>query len=679
MPKRRSDDRVSPGDSGGRPGFSNPVLAVSLNGAVRASVDGCEVRLLSRHARAVLAILALADGHRATRERVWGLLWGDGSQFHAQVSLRQILGKLRRVLAAAGYAGHVFGPTWLDLGADTVRVDLHEAISAAEAHVVHPALRDMPLFADTLLADVEDLNGEVAAWVRDVRRMAMDRLAGALARGLEEPGPPAERRRDLAEALLRLDPCHEPACRALMRLRADAGDPTGAERAYLDLQAALAERFDTLPSDATRDAYAGVKLGDAPAPPAPRLPAEPRPPTGLIEGPLVAVLPFSSQVPGEMAPYLGAGLAEEMIAALAGFDELGVIARNSAMHYAGQYPDVRQVGRDLGVGYVVSGSLRRLGHEMRLSVELADAQTARVLWPGTFTFPDPALFDALDEAVLQVVAVVAPRIRAAELARIRLKRPENLGAYDHMLQGLDLLYRLEPERFEAAKAYLDQAMALDDGYAMPRALAAEWHSLRVGQAWSSDPAHDGREAVRMAEGALERDPGNVRALTELAHDRAFLHRDYDEALSLFSRAEGLGPGSAQVWAQSAPTYCYVGEGDEAVRRMRRAMLLSPQDLFAFRQSAIMALAHYTSGRFEESIAWGRKAQGQNGQYTAVPRFLAAAAVGAGDLAAARGHAERLMALEPDFTVAAYRNRCPFQDPARVEVLCGQLLAAGLPL
>jgi TolB-like protein len=654
------------------------VLAVSLGSAVRASVDGREVRLASRHVRAVLGVLAMSEGHRVRRERLWGLFWGEKTQFNAQSSLRQIVGKLRRALDSAGYAGHDFGPTWLELGAETVRVDLNEAIAAAEAQVVHPALRDTALYADTLLEDEEVLNTEVADWVREVRRTARDRIGGALERGMEHPGLEAERRRELAGALLRLNPCHEPACRTLMRLRAEAGDPAGSERAYLELEAALADRFDTLPSDETRDVYASIKLGGVPMLSAAPLPAQPRIPTGLITGPLVAVLPFASHGPGEMAPYFGAGLAEEMIAALASFDEFGVIARNSATQYAGDYPDVRQVGRDLGASYVVSGSLRRLGHEMRLSVELADAQSARVLWPGTFTFPDPALFDALDEAVMRVVAVVAPRIRAAELAQIRRKRPESLGAYDHMLQGLDLLYRLEPERFEAAKAFLDQAMAMDDGYAMPRALAAEWHSLRVGQSWSPDPARDGREAVRMAESALERDPGNVRALTELGHDRSFLHRDYDAALALFSRAEGLGPGSAQVWAQSAPTYCYVGEGDEAVRRMRRAMLLSPQDLFAFRQHAIMAMAHYTSGHYEESLHWGRKAQGENAQYTAIPRFLAAAAAGAGDIAAARSHAARLIELEPEFSVSGYRTRCPFRDPARVAAMCGHLLAAGLP-
>ena len=508
--------------------------------------------------------------------------------------------------------------------------------------------------------------------------------------GLANPSLDRERRQDVVEALLRLNPCHEAACRALMRLRAEAGDPAGAERAFLDLQAALDERLDDLPSSETVDEYARIKgrfdtASDA-APASPplssaALPAASQsaaPPAAEPAVPSVAILAFATPEDATLAPYFGRGLAEEMTAALAAFDEIAVISRNSTTSLETHDRDRSRAARELGVRYLVSGTVRRHSGQLRLFAELSDTTTGRVAWSNVFTFPSAGLFDVLDNIVAHVVGIIAPRIRSAEIQRTRLKRPESFTAYDHVLRGLDLMTRLEQPAFASARAHFEQAIVLDPGYAMAHALAGEWHSLQVGQGWTIDPARDKAAGMRLLQAALDLDPTNTRALTFMGHDRAFLFRDYDGAIDLFGRAEAISPGSSMVWSLSAPTYVYIGQGAEAVRRIRKAKSLSPQDLFAFRQNGILMMAHYSTGEFAEALHWGRIALAQNPRYTALPRYLAISAAAVGDLAAARAYAAQMLALEPEFTIAAYRPRCPFRDPATVDLICTRLRAADVP-
>lgn len=243
------------------------------------------------------------------------------------------------------------------------------------------------------------------------------------------------------------------------------------------------------------------------------MPAQPNLPTAL---PSVTVLPFATPDDATLAPYFARGLAEEMIAALAAFDKIAVIPRNSIATLEATGRDRLRAARELGVRYLVSGTVRQHGDQLRLLAEVSDTTTGRVVWANVFTFTGAGLFDVLDSIVARVVGIVAPRIRSAEIQRAKLMRPESLTAYDHVLRGLDLISRLEQPAFAGARAHFDQAIALDPGYAMADALAGEWHSLQLGQSWTTDPAQDTAEAVRLLQTALDRDPANERALPATA-------------------------------------------------------------------------------------------------------------------------------------------------------------------
>jgi TolB-like protein/tetratricopeptide (TPR) repeat protein len=394
--------------------------------------------------------------------------------------------------------------------------------------------------------------------------------------------------------------------------------------------------------------------------------------------PSIAVLPFREPDVPEGYSYFGDGIVEDVIGALASLPDLVVIARNSTSRYRGTPVDVGSVGRELGVRYVLSGSVRRAGERIRILSELSDTETQRVLWTDKIDGRTDDLFDLQDRLSEKTITTLAPHVREAEIRRVLLKRPENFDAYDFMLRGLELLYRLKRSEFDSAREMFEKSTALDPGYATPYALTALWHSIRVGQGWSEDRRGDYEAVNRFAGAALERDPFDARALSLCGHMRALLFRDYEGAFGLFDRAIAASPNSADVWFRSSPTYSYVGQAEEAKHRAQIGLRLSPFDTHLFFAHTALGLACYTSGNYEEAVVWGRKARSQSPNYTANLRFLAAslAAAGRGSEAADVGRA--LLDREPGFHVQRFCDTYAYKDPARRATLALHLRAAGLP-
>lgn len=394
--------------------------------------------------------------------------------------------------------------------------------------------------------------------------------------------------------------------------------------------------------------------------------------------PSIAVLPFRTLDPDPEHAYFGDGLVEDIIGALAALKDLLVISRNSTLVYRGKDVEVRRVGSDLDVRYVLSGSVRRHGSRLRIAAELADTETGLVQWAQTFNFESEDLFDIQDRIVVEIVAIVAPRVREAEIQQAFLKRPESMDAYDHFLQALALLWRMDQHDFSRAGALVQRAIALDDSYATAYALASEWHGLRVGQGWSPDPNADSREAVRLAEAAVARDSGNVWALTLLGHYKSYLFRDYDTALSLFERATAASPSNSWAWGRSAPTYNYIGDGHGAIERAERALSLSPQDPMAFFYHTTLCIGHYTCGMYEEAAQWGQIALRESPRYIAAAAPTAAALAALGMTVEAREAALTILEVNPSFRASVHATRYPYREADRRARLEQHLLAAGLP-
>ena len=394
--------------------------------------------------------------------------------------------------------------------------------------------------------------------------------------------------------------------------------------------------------------------------------------------PSIAVLPFHVQGESETQTYFGDGVVEDIIGALASLREMFVISRNSTLRYRGTGADVRVVGRDVGVSYVLSGSVRRANDRLRVSAELSETARGTVVWASHFDGISEDLFALQDQIATRVVSTIAPQVREAELRRAFRKRPDNMEAYDCMLRGLAQRYHLNPEDFSEARTWLERAIILDPGYAAPYALLADWHSIRAGQGWSADPAADNAEVIRLATAALERDSFDATALALCGHVKSLLLHEFDEALALFDRAIAASPSSAIAWARSSPTYSYIGDGREAIRRAEQGLRLNPFDLHVFFNHSILGLGLYVAGEHEEGIRWGRKAREENPRYTANLRFLAANLAAAGHLDEAREVSRALLAVEPGFRVDRFIEGYAMRDPELRGRFGSHLRLAGLP-
>lgn len=394
--------------------------------------------------------------------------------------------------------------------------------------------------------------------------------------------------------------------------------------------------------------------------------------------PSIAVLPFREVGIDEAHRYFGDGVVEDIIGALASLPELFVISRNSTARFRGSPVDFKAVREDLVVRYVLSGSIRRMGERIRIVAELADTETQAVLWTDRIDGRLDELFELQDRLSERTVHSIAPHVQNAEIRRALRKRPENLDAYDFMLRGLDLLYRLKRSEFDRARALFERSIALDPAYATPYALSALWYSIRRGQGWSENPRADYEAAMCLAEAALERDAFDARALSICGHVRALLLHDYEGAFALFDRAIAASSNSSVAWVRSSPTYSYVGDAAEAKRRAGVGIRLSPFDPQLFFAHTALGFACYTAGDYEEAIVWGRRAFSENPNYTANLRFLVASLAAAGRTEKARDMARVLLTLEPAFSVEQFCEGYAYREPARRNTLAAHLKAAELP-
>ena len=394
--------------------------------------------------------------------------------------------------------------------------------------------------------------------------------------------------------------------------------------------------------------------------------------------PTIAVVPFRVEGEDEARAYFGDGIVEDIVGALASLRDLRVISRSSTLRYRGATVDIRAMGRELRASYALSGSVRRSGARMRVSVELAETGGAAVIWASHFDGVSEDLFTLQDQIATSVVGTLAPQVRDAELRRALRKRPESLEAYDCTLRGLAQLYVLTPHHFEEAHSWLEKAVALDPAYAMPYALLAIWHSIRVGQGWSSDRVADQAAVLRFATAAIARDSFDAIALAMCGHSKSILRYEFEEAMLLFDRALEASPSSAIAWIRSSPTYAYIGDPDEAIRRVEEGLRLSPFDPLLFLAHTALNLAHYVAGRYDEAVQWGRKALEENPSYTANLRLLAASLAAAGQEQAARDIGQALLEADPAFQVARFVATYAIRDPARRDQLTAHMRRAGLP-
>jgi len=394
--------------------------------------------------------------------------------------------------------------------------------------------------------------------------------------------------------------------------------------------------------------------------------------------PSIAVLPLHNAGGDPADNYFSDGIVEDITLSLAGLRELMVVSRGSTLAYRGRQPNPREIGRVLGVRYVLMGTVRRSDKLVRVSVELCDANSSATLWGEKAEVPLGELFEVQDRIVERIVAGIAPNVRAAELRASMRKKPENFTAYDYTLRALHIINSLDKSTFLQAREYLDRAMAEDSNFAMPAAWAARWHSLRVGQGWSENPDEDAEKAVELAARAIDLDRQNALALATYGHLMSYLFHECDSALVYFDRALSASPNHSLAWLLSSATLGYIGRGEQAVSHAEHGLRLSPFDQNLFYYYEFLSLAHYSNGAYEEAVKWGKMSARENPRFTANLRYLAAALAALDRLDEAREAAANLMKLEPNFRLGVYeRTRQPFRQPEMSAKHMEHLRKAGL--
>jgi adenylate cyclase len=399
----------------------------------------------------------------------------------------------------------------------------------------------------------------------------------------------------------------------------------------------------------------------------------------LPDRPSIAVLPFTNMGGDPEQDYFADGMVEEIITALSHFRQLFVIARNSSFTYKGHAVDVKQVGRELGVRYVLEGSVRKAANRVRITGQLVDTATGAHLWADRFDGGIGDIFDLQDQVTERVVGAIAPAVEKAEIERAKHKLTESLDAYALYLRGLGRLYQFASRQAnEEALRLFNSAIELDPDFASAYGRAAHCYAIAKVNGWISVTANEIAEVTRLAQRAVELGKDDAIALAAAGWALVYVVRDLEVGAALIDRALVLNSNLAEAWSFGGWVKNYLGEPKLAIERFARATRLSPLDPWVTRMRSGTAHAHFFLGRYDEAASWAAKALQDNPDYQPVLRIAAASNAMAGRPEQAHKAMARLRRLNPTLRVSNLKNVLgPWRadDLARYEE---GLRRAGLP-
>ncbi len=436
--------------------------------------------------------------------------------------------------------------------------------------------------------------------------------------------------------------------------------------------------IETLPRRGYR--YVGpVATVEAAEPAASAATPSPRGPP-LPHIPSIAVLPFQNMSGESEQEYFADGIVDEITTALTRMRGLFVIARSSSFTYKGKSVEVKQVGRELGVRYLLDGGVRKSGERVRITTQLIDATTGATLWADRFDSAIEDIFDLQDRVASSVVVAIAPKLEQAEIERARQKPTESLDAYDHYLRGLATIYRSPSDRKgsdDALREFLE-AIDLDEDFAMAYGIAAWCYVWRKANGWMVDRAGEIAEAERFARRAVALGKDDAATLARGGHALAFVVGDLDAGVTFVDRALTLNPNVAVAWYLSGFVRIFIGEPDLALAHFAKAMRLSPLDPLTFAMQTGCAHACMFAGRFDEASQWAQQALREQPDFMTTNRIAAAATALAGRLHEARKAMAQLRRLDPALRISNLGDQIPLRRPQDLARYQDGLRKAGLP-
>jgi DNA-binding SARP family transcriptional activator/TolB-like protein len=661
----------------------HPILRIHLLGPMRAtSYLGDDVLPRAKKARAAFGYLCLAFGARVPRARIASMLWDRVDDSQARTSFRQAVKEITSAMGSLSPELITTGRASIRFNTDACWID---ALALLESSSSDSARTDLAvLCAGELLDGLDEVSTPFAQWLAKERIRFKESLKGSLDTVLQQidrPGFDAKQLAAVARRLISYDPTHQGASRALMRSLAKLGQREEALQEYERCRQALLKAFHVKPSIQSERLYHTIRARSARRR-GPRAPAEARfhpAPTDLhAPGPersrlRVGVLSFDSDG-SENDQDLALSLSHEVATALARFRWFDVISPVAMM----QRPLATLLSKDAferqQLDYAVDGTVARTGPNYRISVQLLDlARCTRPVWSDRFELAVRELHRLNELVTGRIVGSIDPVILFIEG---RQKRRERYGATGLLFLAIPLIYSMERQKFQQAAELIQRALGIEPDNSMAVTLLAYWHLWHIGQGWTSDTAKTLSTVETLCLRAMELDPENSEAMGIYAHTLAW-KKEFDRAVQFFDRSLRVNPNLPYVWAFSAATYSYIGEPEEALRRLNRYRDLAPFDPY-FRFFEIFYETAYMFKRdYERAIVVGRRV------VKAIPEFVNAykpviASLGhLGRRKEAEPYIQKLLSLEPDFTIEKFRKGYPFKLPEDRDSYCKGLALAGI--
>jgi adenylate cyclase len=406
--------------------------------------------------------------------------------------------------------------------------------------------------------------------------------------------------------------------------------------------------------------------------PATRQPIAPTAVLPLPDKPSIAVLPFANLSGDPEQEYFADGMVEEIITALSRIRWLFVIARNSAFTYKGRAVDLKQVGRELGVRYVLEGSVRKAGGRVRITAQLIDTTTGAHLWADRFDGSLEDVFELQDKVAASVAGVIEPALQVAEMRRSAARPTTDLSAYDLYLRAIAALFPITKERIFTALELLERAIAIDLHYGPALAWAAVCHLRLVADGWADAPEPIRRKGVALARQALATGESDPQILANAAFVLAWFGEDIGAMIGLVDRALTLNPSFAHGWYLSGLLRAWAGYPDLAIEHVETSLRLSPRE-HSGQPIFVMGAAYFFSRRFNEAVPKLLLSMQDHPGYPNAYPFLAACYAHMGRLDEARATVARLRAITP----LVAQSAAPWRNPEHCELLLSGLrLAAG---
>lgn len=429
---------------------------------------------------------------------------------------------------------------------------------------------------------------------------------------------------------------------------AEPGSICLSEDAYRQVQGKIAAEFACLGEQSLKNVARSVKVYRVEARSA--LAAQPRS-VALPDKPSIAVLPFQNMSGDPEQDYFCDGMVEDIITALSRIRWFFVIARNSSFIYKGRAIDVKQVGRELGVRYVLEGSVRKAGNRVRITGQLVEAHSGVHLWAERYDRALDDVFTLQDEMTLAVIGAIEPSLRAAEIERVKRKRPDSLDAYDLVLRALPLLYTAMPEDAAKAMPLLEQALEIEPTYGIAHAQIAWYLHMRFSRGGLRE--EDRVAALHHARAATTHGNDDATALALAGFVIALEGHDGDAALKLFDRALAISSSNTFALGFGAVTLAWMGSSELAIKRAELALRLSPYDNLRFLPHIALAQAYFYKGHFEAAAEAAQSAIEANPRFSVPRAMLAAALVRLGRVAEANSAAQHVVELQPGFTIRGF--------------------------